>query len=729
MSELMQILNSRHSDPHRVLGMHEIDVDGKKSFSVRVFNPQASAIWVLDPADNSFIAEMERTHDDGFFEVVIDRTEWFRYKLRVEFAANGDIWETYDPYSFMPVISDWDLQFFGEGNHYQIYEKLGSHPMNVDGIDGVLFGVWAPNAKRISVIGDFNSWDGRRHQMRSLGSSGIWEIFIPGLSENDKYKYEIVTYDNSLIQKFDPYGNFFELRPSPCALITDLNKYEWQDSAWMEERKSKDIYNAPLNIYEVHVGSWRRFNGNGRYLSYVELADQLIPYVKEMGYTHVELLPVMEHPFDGSWGYQVTGYFAPTSRYGNPQEFMYFVDKCHQNGIGVILDWVPAHFATDSFALGKYDGTSLYEHEDPRKGAHPEWGTLIFNYGRLEVKNFLIANAMFWINKYHADGLRVDGVASMLYLDYGKSAGQWVPNCYGGKENLEAVEFMKHLNSIIEKTCPGVLTIAEESTSWAGVSRPPEKGGLGYSMKWNMGWMHDFLTYISKETVYRRYHHNSLTFGMVYAFTENFVLVLSHDEVVHGKRSLIGKMPGDIWQQCANMRLAYGFMFGHPGKKLVFMGGEFGQFAEWDEKKQLDWFLLDYPHHRQIQEFVRDISHLYKEERAFWYSDFGSDGFEWINCNDADRSQVSFVRKTDNPDETLLFACNFTPVPLTEHRIGVPFEADYEEILNSDDLKYGGGGIINTGVRHADRREFDGREFSIPLALPPLGVSIFKVKK
>lgn len=727
MLELMEIINSSYADPHRILGMHEIFLKDKQALAVRVFIPQAKKITVIDDADESLCYEMDKIHVDGFFEAVIsDRSKWFMYKLRIVWH-NDEEWITYDPYSFQPVLSELDMYLFGEGTHYEIYNRLGAHPMLINGVEGVLFAVWAPNAKRVSVIGSFNDWDARRSQMRMREKSGIWELFIPSLCAYDKYKYEIKTHSGEILQKSDPYGNFFELRPSTATLIYDIGNYNWNDKAWYKKRKKENVYKSPINIYEVHLGSWKRNEEEGnRFYSYTELADLLIPYVKEMNFNYIELMPVEEHPFDGSWGYQVTGYYAPTSRYGTPEEFMYFVDKCHQNGIGVILDWVPAHFPKDAHGLSLFDGSGLYEHEDPKQGEHPDWGTKIFNYGRKEVKNFLIGNAIFWIEKYHIDGLRVDAVASMLYLDYGKNSGQWVPNRYGSNENLEAVEFMRHMNSVILGRHPNVLMIAEESTAWAGVSRPPETGGLGFNLKWNMGWMNDFLYYVQKEAVHRKYHHGSLTFSMVYAYTENFMLVLSHDEVVHGKRSLINKMPGDLWQKCANLRLSLSFMYGHPGKKLLFMGSEFGQFDEWNEAKSLDWFLLEYEHHRQIQNYIKDLGQLYLDEKAMWFDDFDGAGFEWISCNDADRSLVSFVRKAEQPKDDLIFVCNFTPVPYLDFRIGSIRNLEYKEVLNSDSKDYGGGGVINTGTIQAEEIPWDGKPFSFALNIPPLGAVILK---
>ncbi len=724
--ELNQIIEAQHGDPHHILGMHEVDVDGKKCLAVRAFIPQAKNITVVDPKSD-LKYQMNKIHQDGFFEVIItDRSEWFRYMFHIEGYENND-WSTYDAYSFEPTISDMDIYLFNQGTHYEIFDKLGAHVKTIDGVEGVAFAVWAPNAKRVSVIGDFNSWDGRRNAMRIIAGSGIWEIFIPGLKNLDKYKFEIKSVTGMLFQKSDPYGNFAELRPSSTSLVFDINNYKWNDGEWVKKRDEGCNLNVPMNIYEVHLGSWKRVEDeDNRFLSYLELAETLVPYVKEMGYTHIEMLPIEEHPFDGSWGYQVTGYYAPTSRYGNPEEFMYFIDKCHENGIGVILDWVPAHFPKDAHGLARFDGTALYEHQDPKQGEHPEWGTLIFNFGRNEVKNFLIANALFWLEKYHIDGLRVDAVASMLYLNYAKNDGEWIPNQYGGNHNLDAVEFIKHMNSVIDHKHPGALMIAEESTSWPNISRRTEDGGLGFKLKWNMGWMNDFLEYVEKDSIYKKYHHNNLTFGMVYAYSENFVLVLSHDEVVHGKKSMLDKMPGDLWQKFANLRVSYGFMFGHPGKKLLFMGGEFGQFIEWNEKRPLDWFLLDYDTHRGIHEYVKDINHLYLNERALWTHDFDNEGFEWIDCNDNLRSIYSFIRKGTCREDTLIFICNFTPEPRMGFRIGVPFESNYKEIFNSDDLKYGGSGIINPEPRYSEKMEYNGREDSIWIDLPPLAVTIIK---
>lgn len=617
---------------------------------------------------------------------------------------------------------------FGEGNHYKIFDKLGAHPLQIKNVSGVNFAVWAPNAKRVSVIGDFNNWDGRQNPMRARKNSGVWELFIPGLKNFDKYKFEIKTQENYILKKSDPYGNFAQLRPDNASVIFDINKYKWNDATWRSLRTKNPPTSGPINIYEVHLGSWKRIvEEDNRFLTYREFADEIVPYIKKMNYTHIELMPIAEHPFDGSWGYQVTGYYAVTSRYGTPEDFMYLVDKCHQNNIGVILDWVPAHFPKDEHGLARFDGTALYEHSDPRMGEHPDWGTLIFNYGRCEVKNFLIANALFWIEKFHIDGLRVDAVASMIYLDYSKKEGQWLPNKFGGNENLDAIEFMKHMNSVICGKYPEILMIAEESTAWPGVSRPVEQNGLGFNLKWNMGWMNDFLTYMQKDPIHRKFHHNNLTFSMIYAYTENFILVLSHDEVVHGKGSLISKMPGDLWQKFANLRVAFGFMIGHPGKKLSFMGNEFAQFDEWNENKSLDWHLLNFESHEKFQTYIKDLNEIYCNEKTLSYDDFTNNGFEWIDCNDSDRSVVSFMRKGKNPNDIIIFVCNFTPVPLLTHRIGVPFPGIYKEILNSDDLKYGGGGIVNSNIIQSEKIEWNWRQNSIGLKIPPLGVSIIKL--
>ena len=721
--DIFHIVNGEHSDPHTVLGMHDMEEDGRKAVVVRAFLPHAAGITVIDYANKRKKYPMERLHADGFFEVTIaDREEWFRYQLEYT-DADGNTWRSYDPYSFSPTLSEFDRHLFGAGTHYEIYEKMGGRLMTHEGARGAAFSVWAPNAKAVSVIGDFNNWDARRSPMRRLGESGIWELFLPAAAEGDKYKFHVTQCDGRVVDKTDPYGVYAEVRPNNASVLYPLKRYKWKDRRWMTARRKYDFRAAPMNIYEVHLGSWKRAEGN-RFLSYTELAEQLIPYVKEMGYTHIEMLPVEEHPFDGSWGYQVTGYYAPTSRYGSPDEFKQFVDACHQNGISVILDWVPAHFPKDDFALARFDGTALYEHQDPRLGEHIQWGTYIFNYGRKEVANFLLANALYWMDIFHIDGLRVDAVASLLRLDFCKEEGQWLPNVYGGSENLEAIEFLKHMNSVIAEREPGALMIAEDSTAWPGVTKKVDEGGLGFSLKWNMGWMNDFLSYIKLDPIYRKYHQNKLTFGMAYHYAENFVLVLSHDEVVHTKSSMIGKMPGDVWQSFANLRLSYGFMMGHPGKKLLFMGGEFAQYSEWSEARSLDWHLLQYADHQEMQAYVKELNHLYAEESAFWAEDFDPNGFQWIECDDAESSIVSFVRRSQ--EKELVFLCNFTPVVHRGFSLGVPQEGVYHERLNSDAARFGGSDVINA-VPLQSRAEPAGRcPFRVELDVPPLGMVILE---
>ena len=721
--DIFHIVNGEHSDPHTVLGMHEMEEDGRKAVVVRAFLPDAAGITVIDYANKRKKYPMERLHADGFFEVTIaDREEWFRYQLEYT-DADGNTWRSYDPYSFSPTLSEFDRPLFGAWTHYEIYEKMGGRLMTHEGARGAAFSVWAPNAKAVSVIGDFNNWDARRSPMRRLGESGIWELFLPAAAEGDKYKFHVTQCDGRVVDKTDPYGVYAEVRPNNASVLYPLKRYKWKDRRWMTARRKYDFRAAPMNIYEVHLGSWKRAEGN-RFLSYTELAEQLIPYVKEMGYTHIEMLPVEEHPFDGSWGYQVTGYYAPTSRYGSPDEFKQFVDACHQNGISVILDWVPAHFPKDDFALARFDGTALYEHQDPRLGEHIQWGTYIFNYGRKEVANFLLANALYWMDIFHIDGLRVDAVASLLRLDFCKEEGQWLPNVYGGSENLEAIEFLKHMNSVIAEREPGALMIAEDSTAWPGVTKKVDEGGLGFSLKWNMGWMNDFLSYIKLDPIYRKYHQNKLTFGMAYHYAENFVLVLSHDEVVHTKSSMIGKMPGDVWQSFANLRLSYGFMMGHPGKKLLFMGGEFAQYSEWSEARSLDWHLLQYADHQEMQAYVKELNHLYTEESAFWAEDFDPNGFQWIECDDAESSIVSFVRRSK--EKELVFLCNFTPVVHHGFSLGVPQEGVYHERLNSDAARFGGSDVINA-VPLQSKAEPAGRcPFRVELDVPPLGMVILE---
>lgn len=727
--EIDKIVYSAHSDPFEILGAHTIKWGGKECVAVRAFLPGAVAVEVLDiQPDHQYTYPMKKVHKDGFFEAVIrTRSGVFPYRLKST-DASGLTTVFADPYSFLPVLSDFDLHLISEGTHYNQYEKLGAHEMTVEGVRGVFFAVWAPNALRVSVIGDFNQWDGRRHMMRVRGMTGIWEIFIPDLTEGAVYKFEVKSrHKGYLGQKADPYAFYSELRPKSASVVWNLDKYEWSDNEWMRQRPEKNLFESPVSIYEVHLSSWRRVpEENSRWLTYRELADTLVPYVKEMGFTHVEFLPVSEHPLDESWGYQTIGYFSVTSRFGTPEDFMYLVDRLHDAGVGVIIDWVPAHFPKDAHGLAFFDGTALYEHEDPLKAEHRDWGTLIFNYGRNEVANFLLSNALFWLDKYHIDGLRVDAVASMLYLDYSRKRGEWVPNQFGGNENLEAVAFIKRFNEVVHRFYPGILTIAEESTAWPAVSRPTYLGGLGFSMKWNMGWMHDILQYFSDDPVFRKYHQNNLTFALLYAFTENFILVLSHDEVVYGKRALLDKMPGDLWQKFANLRLLYAYMYAQPGKKLLFMGGEIGQWSEWNYNSSLDWHLLEYEPHKRLQAFFKDLNMLYRDEAAMHEVDFTYQGFEWIDFSDYERSVVAFVRRARDREDFLVFVFNLTPVPRYNYRVGVPKWGFYREIMNSDSEVYWGSNLGNFGGRHTEGVSWHGRPCSLVLDLPPLGALILK---
>jgi 1,4-alpha-glucan branching enzyme len=628
------------------------------------------------------------------------------------------------------ILTDFDKYLLGEGTHERSYEKLGAHLVDVDGEPGVHFAVWAPNADSIAIIGDFNDWSDTKNRMNS-SDSGIWTIFIPGLTEHTVYKLRVFSRSGEWYDKADPYGFGMEQRPKTASVVTDLDRYEWGDAAWIENRASNQEFDRPISIYEAHLGSWKKMPDKEwgvRYLTYREMAEELIPYVVEMGYTHIELLPITEHPLDASWGYQVLGFYSPTSRFGTPQDLMYFIDQCHQNNIGVILDWVPAHFPKDGSGLNYFDGTHLYSHSDPRQGEHQEWGTMVFNYDRNEVRAFLISNAMFWIEKYHFDGLRVDAVASMLYLDYSREDGAWVPNEYGGRENLGAITFLRKMNEAVHINFPGVLTIAEESTSWPMVSRPAYMGGLGFSLKWNMGWMHDTLNYMSKDGIFRRYHHNDMTFSLLYAFNENFVLPLSHDEVVHGKGSLINKMSGDEWQKFANLRAYYGFMWGHPGKKMLFMGNEFGQWQEWNFDTSLEWDALQSPNHQGVQRFVKDLNNLYRNEPALYEDDFEWTGFTWVDANDSDNSVFSFVRNAKSTDEFVVVITNFTPVVRRGYRVGVPKAGFYEEILNSDSSYYWGSNVGNSGGLETEEVAFHGHPQSLALTLPPLATVYLKLK-
>jgi len=712
-----------YGKPYDVLGAHPTEKD---TLTIRVFRPTAETLYIV--REDAKPVEMERINEHGFFEATIKSSNSsLQYHLR-EITPEGREVDFKDPYAFPLTLTDYDLHLFSEGKHWEIYNRLGAQLMEIDGIKGVRFAVWAPNARRVSVVGDFNEWDNRRHPMQLHGESGVWELFIPGLQEGEHYKYDIRSnHAGYQAQKVDPYGFYAERRPNTASIVADLNSYVWGDDEWMQIRPTKDPLTAPMSIYELHFGSWKR-KGENEWLTYTEMADELIPYIKEMGYTHIELLPIAEHPFDASWGYQVTGYYAPTSRLGDPQDFMHFVDRCHQNGIGVILDWVPAHFPKDGHALSYFDGTHLYSHKDPRQGEHPDWSTYIFNYGRNEVRNFLIANALFWLDKYHIDGLRVDAVSSMVYLDFSREEGQWIPNQHGGNENLEAIRFLQETNTLLHEKFPGAITVAEESTSWPMVSRPTYLGGLGFTMKWNMGWMHDTLSYVSKDPVYRRWEHNKLTFSMVYAYHENFVLALSHDEVVHGKGSLINKMPGDWWQQFAQLRLLFGYQYTHPGKKLNFMGAEIGQWVEWRENESLDWHLTDTDTHRKLQQFVRDLNHLYRSEPALYEQDFAPLGFQWIDANDSENSVFVYMRFAKKAGDFLVTICNFTPIAREGYRIGVPMAGSYRELLNSDSEIYGGSNVGNYGLIHTEPEVSHGYGQSLHLTLPPLSVMILKIQ-
>lgn len=728
-----ELVYSEASDPGRLLGEHVI----KEGLLIQAFLPNAAKVSVKI-GEESF--PMEMADENGFFAVLLeDRLELVPYHFLVTYE-DGDSEEIVDPYSyqFYTAFTEEEVKKFGAGIYYDSYQKFGAHPTVEAGISGVHFAVWAPDAMRVSVVGDFNFWDGRRHQMKKRGPSGIYEIFIPGLKPGAIYKYEIKTKAGDPMLKADPYANFSELRPNTASVIWDMTDYQWNDGEWIEKRKAaKDrLKDSPMSIYEVHLGSWMQkpvaqdengddINGS-QFYNYREIAEKLAAYVKEMGYTHVELLPVMEHPLDESWGYQVTGYYAPTSRFGTPDDFKAFMDYMHKEGIGVILDWVPAHFPRDAHGLAAFDGTCLYEHKDPRQGSHPHWGTLIYNYGRPQVSNFLISNALYWAREFHADGIRMDAVASMLYLDYGKNAGEWIANMYGGNENLEAVEFLKHLNSIFARDTEGAVLIAEESTAWPKVSGDENDGGLGFDFKWNMGWMNDFLDYMQCDPYFRHDHYGELTFSMLYAYSEKFVLVFSHDEVVHGKGSMAGKMPGDTQEKkFANLRTAYGFMMGHPGKKLLFMGQDFGQMDEWNEKESLEWGLLKYDIHSQMKDYVKALNHLYRTQPALYKMDYEPEGFEWINCTYNDENIVIFERKTDKLEETLLFVCNFVSVEHEKFRLGVPFAGKYKEILNSDAKQFGGSGMVNPRVKMSKKEEWDARENSIVINLAPMSVAVF----
>jgi 1,4-alpha-glucan branching enzyme len=707
-----QLVRGELTDPHSLLGAHSSNGDTV----VRVWRPGADGVACV--SQGAIVAKLEPVHSAGLFEGAVEG-ELGDYIVEAAYPE-GNVVAGRDPYSFLPTLGDLDLHLFGEGRHLRLYEVLGAHPRRIRDVDGVAFAVWAPNARSVRVVGEFNEWDGRAHPMRVMGSSGVWELFVPDVGRGSLYKFEITGADGRTVLKADPFA--FATEPAPGnASVVYQSTYRWRDQAWLERRPQARHHEAALSIYEVHLGSWRRAAGGGR-VDYRTIASALADYCREMRFTHVELLPPAEHPFEGSWGYQVSNYFAPAARYGSPDDFRALVDALHEESIGVLIDWVPAHFPRDEWALARFDGTALYEHLDPRRGEHPDWGTLIFNYGRNEVRNFLVANALYWLEELHVDGLRVDAVASMLYLDYSRKEGEWLPNVYGGRENIEAIEFMRDLNTIVHSEHPGALVVAEESTAWPGVTRPVHIGGLGFDFKWNMGWMHDTLAYFNKDPVHRRYHHNQLTFSLWYAFTENFVLPLSHDEVVHGKGSLIAKMPGDRWQALANLRALFGYMWAHPGKKLLFMGGELAQSREWSHDRGLDWHLLDYEEHQGVQRLVADLNQVYQELPALWQLDASPDGFQWIDANDADNNVLSFFRKDSLGDEHLVCICNLSPVARTGYRIGLPSEGEYIEVLNTDAELYGGTNTGNLGMIAADPIPWHGLDYSARLTLPPLGV-------
>jgi 1,4-alpha-glucan branching enzyme len=694
------------ANPHAVLGAHTV----AEGVVVRAYRPEATSVRVLP-----FGVELRRAGSDGLFEGVVEGASLpLAYELEVAYP-DGSSYRLRDPYAYLPTLGELDLHLAAEGRHADLFERLGAHVREIDGVEGVAFAVWAPNARAVSVVGDFNSWDGRLHPMRSLGSSGVWELFLPGVAEGARYKFQVVGREGRVRLKADPFAFRTEVPPANASVVFRPS-HAWADAEWLERRSGWEPHARPMSVYEVHLGSWSNTT------SYLDLADQLGDYVSDLGFTHVELLPVLEHPYSGSWGYQVTGFFAPTARYGTPDEFRAFVDRLHDRGIGVLLDWVPAHFPRDEWALARFDGTALYEHEDPRRGAHPDWGTLEFNFGRNEVRNFLLASALYWLRECHCDGLRVDAVASMLYLDYSRKPGEWVPNSFGGNEDLEAIAFLKELNEQVHATEAGVVMTAEESTAFPGVSRPTYLGGLGFGFKWNMGWMHDTLGYFAREPVHRRFHHHELTFSLIYAFSENFVLPLSHDEVVHGKGSLLQKMPGDRWQRFANLRALYAYMWAHPGKKLLFMGGELAQEGEWSAERTLDWHLLERGEHAGVQQLVRDLNRVYGVEPALWEVDFEPAGFRWIEPNDAAANVLAFLRFSRDGRRTVAAVCNFSPVVREGYRIGLPSAGRWHELLNTDSSLYGGSGVGNLGGVEATADPWHELPASAPVTLPPLAV-------
>ncbi len=711
------IIYSEEDNPHEILGPH---VTGK-SVLFQTFQPGAADVTIIVGPENKS-HKMEMVDEAGYFACLVSGKIPEKYEYQVTYSEGNTVLIK-DAYQYSVGMEAKEIEKFNAGIHYTIYEKLGAHPMTIDGVFGTFFAVWAPNAVRVSVVGDFNHWDGRTHQMRRSKDGGIFEIFIPDVKDGDCYKFEIKAKGGLTYLKADPYAFSQQLRPETASIVRDIS-YSWKDQKWMKERQKQAEENAPISVYELYLGSFKKNADTDAYLNYRELAVELVKYVKEMGYTHVELMPIMEHPLDASWGYQVIGYYAPTARYGTAEDFMYFVDTLHQAGIGVILDWVPAHFPRDTYGLSQFDGTCLYEHADPRQGFHPHWGTLIYNYGRPQVSNYLIANALYWVEKYHADGIRMDAVASMLYLDYGKRDGEWIANIYGGNENLEAVEMLKHLNSIMKKRNPGVLMIAEESTAWPRVTGKLDEDGLGFDLKWNMGFMNDYLSYISYDPYFRAHHHNELTFSMIYAYSENFMLVFSHDEVVHGKSTLIGKMPGVLEDKFANLRITYAYMMTHPGKKLLFMGQDIAEFREFDETRQTEWPLLQYDSHKGINRLIKDLNKLYQEKPALYSLDTRPEGFEWINCISPEKCMVSFMRKSDKPEDTLVVTVNFANVE-QEFVVGVPLEGKYKEILNTDAKCYGGLGRVNGKAKFVSETEVDGKPFSFTMKAAPLSASIF----
>jgi 1,4-alpha-glucan branching enzyme len=715
-SDLGRLYALRHHDPHSVLGAHPVT----GGVIVRTLKPEAERVELIVGDESP--REMVKAHAGGLFELLLEgRTDTFPYQLRVHYPG-GHVFTLHDPYAFLPTLGNFDEHLFGEGRHERLYDKLGAHVRRLGDVPGVSFAVWAPNAGGVSVVGNFNNWDGRLHQMRMLGASGIWEIFIPDLGPGEMYKYEIHNAGAPPFLKADPYALYSEVPPATSSVVFEPS-YEFNDRDWIERREARDHLREPLSIYELHLGSWRHVLEEGsRPLTYREMGPALADYVLDMGFTHVEFLPLKGFPYGGSWGYQVANYFAPTARYGTPDDFRYLVDYLHRRGIGVIMDWVPAHFPKDVWALGRFDGSALYEHADPRQGEHPDWGTYIFNYGRNEVRNFLIANALFWIDECHIDGLRVDAVASMLYLDYSRTEGRWIPNEYGGRENLGALEFLRQLNDTVHARHPGVMMIAEESTAWPGVSRPPYAGGLGFNFKWNMGWMHDTLLYFQKDAVYRKYHHNNLTFGFLYAWSENYILPFSHDEVVHGKGSLLDKMQGDRRQKFANLRALYAYMWAHPGKKLLFMGCEIGQWREWNYEQSLDWHLLEEADHKGLQDLVRELNRVYKEEPALWENDVEPSGFQWIDGGNAADNMLAFIRVAPATSRQLVCVCNFSPVLRTGYRIGLPRAGQYRLLLNTDETRFGGSGAGVFDTVTAEESPWQGQPFSALFDLPPLAV-------